>query len=786
MSRRPTILIIGAGVGGLATAARLTALGPEVLVLEKAAAPGGKMRALEVGGGEIDVGPTVLTMRWVFEELFAAVGADFATAVPLKRAGTLARHFWRDGAQLDLFDNVNQSAEAIGAFAGPREAKGYLAFARDAERAYRALDQSFIRAERPNVAQLVARIAKKNPRDLFAFSPFADLWGALQRYFRDPRLLQLFGRYATYCGASPYQASATLMLVAHVEREGVWLVEGGLRRLARALAALAEGAGARIRYDAEVARIVVEGGRAVGVETSQGERIAADAVVFNGDVGALAGGLLGEVADVAPPQPSLSALTWALRAPSAAAPWRHHNVLFGADYSPRVRRGVPAQRAAARSHHLYLCRGAGDGRGDRRARAAVRAGQRAAASAGSALIGEGNRGMRAGDEASGGSSGREPGGDAGRADDAARFRDPVSGQPGGAVRPAAAWMAGEFPARGSADVDGAALSGGRDGASGRGRADGGAVGRAGGDGGRGGFGFDREVPSGGYAWWYLDAFSDDGQHGLTIIAFIGSVFSPYYAWSGWRDPLNHCAINVALYGPRARWAMTERRRAAVSRTPDRLQIGPSAVSWDGNRFTAEFDERGAPLPRRLRGRVELEPEGWNERMFALSDRNNHVWRPISPFARVRVALSEPDLTWSGGGYLDFNSGSAPLERDFRRWNWSRSRLGTGAAIFYESERRHEAPLNLSLRFGRDGVAEEAPAPPKVALPKGLWGVARETRSEAGAKVMATFEDSPFYTRSRVAHRLDGQDAVSMHESLDLDRFSLNIVRAMLPFRMPRW
>jgi carotenoid 1,2-hydratase len=264
------------------------------------------------------------------------------------------------------------------------------------------------------------------------------------------------------------------------------------------------------------------------------------------------------------------------------------------------------------------------------------------------------------------------------------------------------------------------------------------------------------------------------------------VFSPYYAWSGYRDPLNHCALNVALYGPGGRWAMTERRRAAVTRDADSLQIGPSSVAWDGRRLIVEIDERSAPLPRRVRGRVVLEPEAWNERMFPLSARNNHVWRPIAPFARVQVNFDEPALSWSGGAYLDFNAGGAPLQSEFRRWTWSRARLGDGAAILYEAERRHEPPLAMSLRFGRDGACRAGSAPPKVALPTTRWLVERETRSEADARVTATFESSPFYTRSAVAHRLDGEDAVSMHESLDLDRFSNNIVRAMLPFRMPRW
>jgi 1-hydroxycarotenoid 3,4-desaturase len=137
----------------------------------------------------------------------------------------------------------------------------------------------------------------------------------------------------------------------------VWLIEGGMRRLSLALAGLAERVGARIRYNCEISRIVVERGRARGVETSQGERIAADAVVFNGDVGALSSGLLGDGLRRAagkPPAPSLSALTWALRAPKGVAPWRHHNVLFGDDYAEEFD-AVFARNALPRDPTIYVC-----------------------------------------------------------------------------------------------------------------------------------------------------------------------------------------------------------------------------------------------------------------------------------------------------------------------------------------------------------------------------------------------------------------------------------------------
>ena len=270
---------------------------------------------------------------------------------------TLARHFWRDGSRLDLYGDVDRNAQAIRDFAGASEAQGYRDFARRAERTYLSLRDSFIHASRPNPSQLVARILARRPADLFAFSPFADLWSALGGHFRDARLRQLFARYATYCGSSPFAAPATLMLVAHVEREGVSIVEGGMRRLAAALAELARGAGARLCYGCEVARIVVERGRVGAVETAEGERIAADAVVFNGDVGALAGGLLGPATRRAggrPSAPSLSAVTWALKAPSGGAPWLHHNVLFGDEYREEFD-AVFAQGRLPADPTIYVC-----------------------------------------------------------------------------------------------------------------------------------------------------------------------------------------------------------------------------------------------------------------------------------------------------------------------------------------------------------------------------------------------------------------------------------------------
>jgi carotenoid 1,2-hydratase len=285
--------------------------------------------------------------------------------------------------------------------------------------------------------------------------------------------------------------------------------------------------------------------------------------------------------------------------------------------------------------------------------------------------------------------------------------------------------------------------------------------------------------------------SDDGRHALTLIAFVGSVFSPYYAWArrnGTPDPANHCALNVALYGPRAaRWSMTERGARQVVREPSRLALGRSVVSAGGAGLDIEIDEICAPLPRRLKGRIRVIPSALGARSFPLDPAGRHLWTPFAPLARVELRLTEPSLTWSGNAYFDSNSGAEPLENAFREWTWSRAALPGGTVVLYDVAPRASAPHALALRFGPDAVAHAIESPPRVALPMTGWRVARRTRADAGhgARVAQTLEDAPFYSRSLLRTHLLGTPAAAIHESLDLDRFRSAWVQCLLPFRMPR-
>ena len=331
------VIVVGAGIGGLVSALELAAQGVEVLVLERAAQPGGKMRQVEVGGALMDAGPTVFTMRWVFEELFEAVGTRLSEHLDLQPISVLARHAWSENERLDLFADVTRSAEAIGEFAGASASRGYLEFCARARSIYQTLEAPFLRGSRPSPVALAHRVGLRGLPALIRISPLTSLWSELGKHFADPRLRQLFGRYATYCGSSPFLAPATLMLVAHVEQEGVWQVGGGMHRVAATLARLAQERGASIRYQAQVDQILTSAGRVSGVRLAGGEELPAQAIVFNGDVAAIASGRLGSAVTAgAPPvaesRRSLSALTLNLLASTSGFPLARHSVFFSNDY----------------------------------------------------------------------------------------------------------------------------------------------------------------------------------------------------------------------------------------------------------------------------------------------------------------------------------------------------------------------------------------------------------------------------------------------------------------------
>lgn len=352
--------MIGAGIGGLAAAVELAARGLDVTVVERAEKPGGKLRHTVIGESPIDAGPTVFTMRHVFDDLFAVADASFDDYVRVKKAETFARHAWSMDERLDLHADVDRSADAVAAFAGPAEAQGYRAFCKRAGLMYKTLEHTFMLSQRPSTPfGLVARAGLRGLPDMARITPYTTMWQEICRHFRDPRLRQLFGRYATYCGSSPFLTPGILMLIAHVEQDGVWLIEGGMYRLVEAVRDLAVKCGVTFRYAAHVEEILVRSGRACGIRLAGDEILHTDAVVSNTDAAALSEGRLGKAAQraIAPiprERRSLSALTWAIKSKTGGFPLLHHNVFFAQNYSNEFD-DIFKHRRLPENPSVYVC-----------------------------------------------------------------------------------------------------------------------------------------------------------------------------------------------------------------------------------------------------------------------------------------------------------------------------------------------------------------------------------------------------------------------------------------------
>jgi carotenoid 1,2-hydratase len=295
----------------------------------------------------------------------------------------------------------------------------------------------------------------------------------------------------------------------------------------------------------------------------------------------------------------------------------------------------------------------------------------------------------------------------------------------------------------------------------------------------------------------VDAVSDCGSYALSVIAFVGSVFSPYYHWAGRRDPDDHVAFNVALYRRgRNAWAMTERGKASLERDDRHLKIGASRMELQPGRLMIHFDEMALPwpgqrlLPRRITGDIEISAESECDAAFALDPEQAHVWSPRLPRARAVVrSQAFPGGGWTGHAYHDVNFGCRPVEQDFIGWDWARGvdRDSGETVILYDAELQDGRRQRLAMRFGDDGVPAMFDMPSAKRLPRGFWGVGGSIACDEKAEpaIVQRLEDSPFYRRSLVGARIVGHPIVMVHETLDCRRLAHPLVRLMLPFRMPR-
>jgi phytoene desaturase len=329
--RTDSVVVVGAGLGGLSAALRLAGAGREVTVVERAAVPGGRAGVLEVDGFRFDTGPTVLTMPSLLEDALDCVGERLSDWLDLRPLDPAYRAFFPDGSHLDVVADVERMAAVVAQACGPREADGYRRFAAWAERLFDLERRDFIDRNLDSpFALLTPSLAR-----LAALGGFRRLGPAVARYFDDPRLRRVFSFQALYAGLSPYDALAIYSAITYLDSiAGVSFPVGGMHAVPTALAAAAEKHGVHFRYETTVTGIEMRAGRASAVRTAEGDRLPADAVVVNADLPE-AWRLLGLPSRELHWSPSCVLLLMGVDATYGKV--AHHNLHFGAAWRAGLR-----------------------------------------------------------------------------------------------------------------------------------------------------------------------------------------------------------------------------------------------------------------------------------------------------------------------------------------------------------------------------------------------------------------------------------------------------------------
>lgn len=347
-------LIVGGGLGGLAAAIRLAAAGFAVTLLEKNERVGGKLNIVNEQGYTFDTGPSLLTMPWVIDELFAAAGRRREDYLIFEQIEPTCRYFWPDGTRFDAYQRLPQLVQEVKRLS-PTDVAGLFRFLAYSSRIYDAVADTFLLRPFEGLRELITpQLARHSLR----IDALRSVDAAVRAHFRSPYLRQVFNRYATYNGSSPYISPATFNVIAYIEfAEGGWYVRGGMYELGKALARLAIELGIEIRTGAEVQEIVLDRGQASGVRLYNGEHLPAARVVVNADpryaYRQLLAGQQAMAKRLERLEPSCSGYILMLGIDRRYEQLAHHNIFFSDNY-PREFASIFRHRLPAADPTVYI------------------------------------------------------------------------------------------------------------------------------------------------------------------------------------------------------------------------------------------------------------------------------------------------------------------------------------------------------------------------------------------------------------------------------------------------
>lgn len=352
---KQSVIVVGGGLGGMAAAIHLAAAGRQVTLLEKNERLGGKAGIVQADGYTFDTGPSLLTMPWVVRQLYDAAGQRMEDALTLVPLESTCHYRWPDGEQFEAYQSLPLLLQEIERIE-PRDVGGFLRFLAYTRRIYEAVAEPFLLNPFDGLRDLVNMALL---RDAWKIDSLRTVDAAVRSFFRSPYLRQVFNRYATYNGSSPFRAPATFNIIPYVEfAEGGWYVQGGMYELVRALERLARGLGVEMRTNAAVQQITLRDGQARGVRLADGERLQANAVVVNADpryaYATLLSGQERMQRQMERLEPSCSGFVLLLGVDRVYDQLAHHNIFFSSDYR-REFAAIFDKRVPPADPTIYIC-----------------------------------------------------------------------------------------------------------------------------------------------------------------------------------------------------------------------------------------------------------------------------------------------------------------------------------------------------------------------------------------------------------------------------------------------